>query len=131
MEGFPRVSVVKITPANAGAIGNTGLIPQLGRSPGEGKWQPALVFLPGKFHGQRNLAGYSLWAHKRVGHDLVAKLQQMIYGQQGIRYHSKMLHSQNLHIHLYIQSFLMEENMHLELHSEGWYQNLHLVNRDI
>ena len=51
MEGFPRVSVVKITPANAGAIGNTGLIPQLGRSPGERKWQPALVFLPGKFHG--------------------------------------------------------------------------------
>ena len=70
-------------------------------------------------------------AHKRVGHDLVAKLQQMIYGQQGIRYHSKMLHSQNLHIHLYIQPFLMEENMHLELHNEGWYLNLHLVNRDI
>ena len=23
------------------------------------KWQPALVFLPGKLHGQRSLAGYS------------------------------------------------------------------------
>ena len=23
------------------------------------KWQPVLVFLPGKFHGQRSLAGYS------------------------------------------------------------------------
>ena len=25
----------------------------------EKKWQPTPVFLPGKFHGQRNLAGYS------------------------------------------------------------------------
>ena len=24
-------------------------------------WQPTPVFLPGKSHGQRSLAGYSLW----------------------------------------------------------------------
>ena len=30
-------------------------------------WQPTLVFLPGEFHGQRNLLGYSPWGH-RVGH---------------------------------------------------------------
>ena len=28
------------------------------------KWQPIPVFLPGKFHGQRSLAGYSPWGHK-------------------------------------------------------------------
>ena len=28
------------------------------------------VFLPGKFHGQRSLVGYSPWGRKRVGHDL-------------------------------------------------------------
>ena len=28
------------------------------------KWQPTLVFLPGKYHGQRNLAGYSPWGCK-------------------------------------------------------------------
>ena len=28
------------------------------------KWQPGLVFLPGKSHGQRSLAGSSLWSHK-------------------------------------------------------------------
>ena len=27
------------------------------------KWQPTLVFLPGKFHGQRSLMGYSPWSH--------------------------------------------------------------------
>ena len=26
------------------------------------------VFLPGKSHGQRNVAGCSPWGHKRVGH---------------------------------------------------------------
>ena len=26
--------------------------------------QPTPVFLPGKFHGQRSLAGYSPWGHK-------------------------------------------------------------------
>ena len=28
------------------------------------KWQPTLIFLPGKFHGQRRLAGYSSQGYK-------------------------------------------------------------------
>ena len=28
------------------------------------KWQPTPVFLPGKFHGQRSLVGYSPWGHQ-------------------------------------------------------------------
>ena len=28
------------------------------------KWQPTPVFLPGKFHGQRCLVGYSPWGHQ-------------------------------------------------------------------
>ena len=38
------------------------LINQLGRSPGGGNGKPTPEFLPGKFHGQRNLAGCSPWA---------------------------------------------------------------------
>ena len=30
------------------------------------KWQPTPVFLPGKVHGQRNLAGDSLWGYMTV-----------------------------------------------------------------
>ena len=30
------------------------------------KWQPTPVFLPGKFHGQRSLVGYSPWGHKEL-----------------------------------------------------------------
>ena len=45
-----------------------GLIPGLGISPGEGKWLPTPVFLPGESHGQRSLAGYSPWVAE-VGHN--------------------------------------------------------------
>ena len=31
------------------------------------------VFLPGKSHGQRSLAVYSPWSHKRIRHNLVTK----------------------------------------------------------
>ena len=34
------------------------------------------VFLPEKSHGQRSLAGYSLWGHKRLRHNLATKSQQ-------------------------------------------------------
>ena len=57
-------SVVKNPPANAGDSGDIGSIPGLERFPWSRKWQPAPVFLPGKFHGQRSLAGYSPWGHK-------------------------------------------------------------------
>ena len=30
----------------------------------EMEWQPTLILLPGKFHGQRNLVGYNLWGCK-------------------------------------------------------------------
>ena len=38
--GFPRGSVVKNPPANAGDTGDTGLTPGLGRSPGVGNGNP-------------------------------------------------------------------------------------------
>ena len=41
--------------------------PCVGQIPWSSKWQLTPVFLPGKFHGQRNLAGYSPWG-RRVRH---------------------------------------------------------------
>ena len=40
--------------------GEVGLIPELGIFPGGGNGDPLQYFLPGKSHGRRNLAGYSL-----------------------------------------------------------------------
>ena len=35
--------------------------PLVGKIPWRKKWQPTLVFFPGKFHRQRSLAGYGPW----------------------------------------------------------------------
>ena len=40
-------------------VGDPSSVPGLGRSPGEGNGS-----LPGEFHGQRSLVGYSPWDHK-------------------------------------------------------------------
>ena len=58
--GFPGGSKGKESACNAG---------DLGSSPGSGKslekgMATHPVFLPGEFHGQRSLVGYSPWDHK-------------------------------------------------------------------
>ena len=63
--------MVKNLPANDG---DKGLIPGLGRSPGEGNGNP--VFLPGKSHGWRSLAGYSPWGCKES--DTTERLQCLL-----------------------------------------------------
>ena len=55
--------MVKNPPANAGDVRDMGLIPGSGRFPWRRKWLPTSVFLPGEFHGQRNLVSYSPWDH--------------------------------------------------------------------
>ena len=52
-----------------------------GSIPGSGrrrKWQFTPAFLSWKSHGQRSLAGYRPWGHKRIWHDLATKQQQQI-----------------------------------------------------
>jgi len=57
----PWWSEVKASAWNAG---DPDLIPGSGIAPGEGKWQPTPVLLPGESHGGRSLVGYSPWGHK-------------------------------------------------------------------
>ena len=59
--GFPGGSDGKESACNSGEQGS---IPGSGRSPGEGNGLPTPVLLPGEFHGQRSLVGYSPWSHK-------------------------------------------------------------------
>ena len=62
-QGFPCGLVVKNLLANTGDANDTGSSLRSGRSPGK-KWQTTPVFLPGEFHGQRSLVGYSPWGCK-------------------------------------------------------------------
>ena len=40
--------------------------PWVGKMPWRRRWQPTPAFLPGESHGQRSLAGYSLWVRKEL-----------------------------------------------------------------
>ena len=62
--GFPDATVGKESACSAGDTGYVGLIPESGRSPGEGNGKFSPVFLPREFHGQRSLAGYSPLGYK-------------------------------------------------------------------
>ena len=60
---LPGGSSGKNWPDNTGDSRDGALIPESGRSPGEGNGNTP-VFLSGKFHGQRSMAGYSPWVTK-------------------------------------------------------------------
>ena len=47
-------------------VGDPGSIPGLGRSPGGGNGNPLQYSCLENPHGQRSLAGYSLWGHKEL-----------------------------------------------------------------
>ena len=56
--------VEKNLPASGGDKTDAGWIPGSRKFPWRRAWQPTPVFLPGESHGQRSLAGYSLWGQK-------------------------------------------------------------------
>ena len=57
--------VVKNLPVNAGITGSICVR----KIPWSRKWQPTLVFLPGKFPGQRSLGGLQSMGSQRVWHN--------------------------------------------------------------
>ena len=69
--GFPGDSVVNNPPASAGDV---GLIPGLGRSPGEKNGNPLQYSCLGN-PTDREAWRASPWGHKRVRHDLATKPQ--------------------------------------------------------
>ena len=72
--GFPGGSDSKESACNAGEL---GLIPGLGRFPGQRRArQPTPVFWPGEFHGLRSLVGYSPWGRKES--DMTEQLRFLV-----------------------------------------------------
>ena len=59
--GFPGGAVVQNLPANVGDR-RLRFDPWVRKIPWRRKWQPTPVFLTGKFHGWKSLAGYSPWS---------------------------------------------------------------------
>ena len=61
-KGFPGGSVVKNMACQRRRY---RFNPWMGMIPWRRKWQHTPVFLPGRFHGQKNLVCYSPWDHKK------------------------------------------------------------------
>ena len=61
LQGFPRWLSGKESACQCRRLGFKAWVRKI---PWRRKWQPTPVFLPGKSHGQRSLAGYSLWGRK-------------------------------------------------------------------
>ena len=62
--------LVKNVPPNTGDM---VLMPEWGRSPGKGNANTLQYSCLGNPTERMNLAGYTRWSHKRLGHDLVMK----------------------------------------------------------
>ena len=58
---------------NLPAVWETGFSPWVGKIPWKRAQLPIPVFLPGKFHGQRRLAGLQSMGLQRVGHESATK----------------------------------------------------------
>ena len=69
--GFPGGSAVKNPPA----MQETWVQFLIGKITWKRVWQLTLVFLPEKYNGQRNLAGYSAWGHKEL--DITAHMHRL------------------------------------------------------
>ena len=61
---FPGSSADKESMCNAGATGDKGLLPGLGRTPGGGHDNPFQYSCLENLHGQRSLVGDRPWSHK-------------------------------------------------------------------
>ena len=61
-----RESLVVQTVKNLPAMWETGFDPRIRKIPWRRAWLPTPVFLPGEFHGQRSLMGYSPWGPKEM-----------------------------------------------------------------
>ena len=59
--GLPRWYSGKESTCQCRRCRRRGFDPWLGKISWRRKWQPTLVFLPGKSHGQRSLAAYTPW----------------------------------------------------------------------
>ena len=59
----------------------------VGKVPWRSKWQPTPVFLPGEFHGQSSLVGYSPWGHKDSD-TTEATYRMCIHEEQRVPWHS-------------------------------------------
>ena len=93
--------------------GDMGLIPGSGRYPGGGNGNCTPVFLPGKSHGQKSLAGSSPWGHKES--DTTEQLSTQVFLHMDncssflTQFPASSLFLLKLHFYIYLQLNLEQQ----------------------
>ena len=64
------------------------------------KWQPISVFLPGESQGQRSLAGYSPWGHKKDTTEHGIAQQQHLYLKHAAFFRDYELYNEHTNYYL-------------------------------
>ena len=91
------------------AMRETQFDPWIRKIPWRRKWQPTPVFLPGKTHGQRSLAGYSPWGHKEL--DMTKRLPFFSFPLFVLLRQTSEIHK--ISINLYVVITPLPEENHL------------------
>ena len=81
-------------------VGDLGLIPGLGRSPGGGHGNPLLYSCMENPHGQRSLVGYSPWGHKDL--DMTEQLSMRACAHTQTHTHTDIHTHTHTHTHIYM-----------------------------
>ena len=108
-----------------------GSIPGSGRFPWRREWQPTPVFLPGKFHGQRSLEGYSPRGHKESRYDRATNTAKCYYSGNWVlssqsTWNSNLLfcimscNCMQINAYLKAKSLLKKLTLGLPWWSSGW-----------
>ena len=63
---FKRCKAVALMIKNLPAVQETKFDPWVGKIPWRRKQLPTPIFLPGEFHGEKSLEGYSPWGCKEL-----------------------------------------------------------------
>ena len=61
-----QVALVVTNPPTSARDKRCGFDPWVRKIPWKRAWHPTPVYLPGKYHGQKCLAGYSPWGRKEL-----------------------------------------------------------------
>ena len=118
----------KEPPCQCSRYKRRGFDPWIGKIPQRRKGQPTPVFLPGEFHGQRSLVGYSPWGHKEL--DMTERLTHTFFLSKplashpwSLSFHLKKPHQNflcaRLTQFLFIQNFL-----HFSLRSKEFFHSV-------
>ena len=78
--GFPSGACGKESTCQCRRCKRCGFDSWVGKVSWRRKWLPIPVFLPGEFHGQRSLEGYSPWGHKES--DMTERLNWLNWTNQ-------------------------------------------------